>query len=163
MTGPIALPTAAALALVAALASFQSAFAGTYKCIQPSGAVVYQQTPCPADAAGGELAVDASPPGGAEALEALAEDPDAYSVERQLKAMESARDQGRTSREAPGAGAGQDPAPTYDRARCAKHRAESARWEYETSRGYRTPQEREYRAGMLEHHQALVERYCTGE
>lgn len=134
--------------------------AGPYKCVRPDGGIVYQQGPCAASEQGGELAVDTQPPGGADAAP---KDHD-LSVEGQLRAMESARAKARKSRGAEAEDAmGRATSPTYDRAKCAKHRAEAARWREEVRGTYRTQDEKARDRHMLEHHQALVERYCAPE
>lgn len=137
------------------------ASAGLYKCIQADGSTSYQQLPCAAEASAEQIAVDTAPPGGSDAAD-KGED---YSVEAQLKAMQKARDQDKdgerkAARDTPNDAAG---APEYDRARCAKHRAQVARWSKEAQRTYRTRKEKEYEARMLEYHQSLAERYCAGE
>jgi Domain of unknown function (DUF4124) len=134
------------------------AHAGPYKCVRPDGGIVYQQGPCAASDQGGEVAVDIRPPGGADAVP---QDLD-LSVEGQLKALESARAKERKARAAATKEAdGAAPAPTYDRAQCAKHRAEASRWEDEVRATYRTQAEKARDRHMLEYHQALVERYCA--
>lgn len=134
--------------------------AGPYKCVGPEGGIVYQQGPCADSHRGGELAVDTRPPGGPDAVPKGKD----LSVEGQLKAMEAARAKERKAR----AAATKDdrekaPAPTYDRAKCAKHQAEVARWREEVRGTYRTQDEKARERHMLEHHQAQVERYCAPE
>lgn len=132
--------------------------AGPFKCVQPDGGVVYQQGPCGGPDHGGELTVDTRYPGGADAA-AKGKD---LSVEGQLKALEAARAKERKARVAASKGlVERGPAETYDRAKCAKHRAQTARWRDEVRGGYRTRDEKAHNLSMLEHHQALVERYCV--
>lgn len=134
--------------------------AGPFKCVQPDGRVVYQQGPCAESDQGGELTVDTRPVGGADAIPKGQD----LSVEGQLKAMEAARDKERKARADEAKGAGKKaPAATYDRAKCAKHRAETARWQEEVRGGYRTREEQAHDRHMLDYHQALVERYCAPE
>jgi hypothetical protein len=136
--------------------------AAAFKCLGPDGHTSYQQTPCPVEAAGGELTPDTRPPGGAEAAANSGD----YSVESQLKAMESARQKARKAREQATADerqAQRKTADRYDKARCAKHRAESARWRQAIRNGYRNRDEREQQKQMLKHHEALTERYCAPE
>jgi hypothetical protein len=153
--------SATALALLAAALFAPGSPADTHKCVSTDGSVEYRQTPCPSSATPMELRIETSPPSGGGA-----KDPgNAYSVENQLKAMESARkpehrERGAAERnETRKKGMG----PGYDKARCAKQRAEAARWEREARRGGSDHQEREYRTRMWEYHQALVERYCRPE
>lgn len=132
--------------------------AGTYKCLGPDGGVVYQQGPCSGPDRGGELAVDTRAPGGPDGTSS----PKDLSVEGQLKALESARARERKAKAAAVRDAqGKDPGPTYDRAKCAKHRAETARWDEKVRGTYRTRAEQTRARHMLEHHQILVERYCA--
>lgn len=144
------------LALLLAL----SAQAGPYKCVQPGGDVVYQQHPCPEADQGGEVSIDTHPPGGPGPLPKGND----LSVEGQLRALESARAKAREERAGKGAGSAREgPAPTYDRAQCAKHRAQTARWQEAVRGTYRTQEQKVHNRRMLEHHQALVERYCPPE
>jgi hypothetical protein len=132
--------------------------AGPYKCVRPDGDIVYQQGPCAATEQGGELAVETRPPGGPDAVPEAKD----LSVEGQLKAMESARAKERKARASEAKDAkGKASSPTYDRAKCAKHRAEAARWQEQVRGTYRTQDEKARNKHMLEHHQALVERYCA--
>lgn len=134
--------------------------AGLFKCVQPDGSVIYQQGPCGESDQGGEVAVDTRSPGGPDSAPKGKD----LSVEAQLKALESARAK---ERKAKTAGAKETmekpPAPTYDRAKCAKHRAETARWREEVRGTYRTQEEKARDRHMLEYHQALVARYCAPE
>lgn len=137
------------------------AHGGLFKCLQSDGSVIYQQTACPEDAQGGELSVDTSSPGGGSG--ASRQD---YSVQSQLKAMESARarEQKARSKSAERTRKSQvDPSERYDRAKCAKHRAKVAQWRQDVRDGYHNQNEKIYEWKMLEHHQALVERYCPPE
>lgn len=134
--------------------------AGPYKCVQPGGSIVYQQGPCGASDQGGELAVDTRPPGGPDAAPKGMD----LSVEGQLKALESARAKERKSKTAAAKDTKEKaPASTYDRAKCAKHRAETARWREEVRGTYRTQEEKARDRYMLEYHQSLVARYCPPE
>jgi hypothetical protein len=47
-----------------------------------------------------------------------------------------------------------------DRAKCAKERAEVARWRHKANATYRDQDEKEFKEQTLEYHQALAERYC---
>jgi hypothetical protein len=132
--------------------------AGPFKCAHPDGGVIYQQGPCGGSDQGGEVVVDTRSPGGAEAARKATD----LSVEGQLKALEAARAKERKARVAASTGAEEGgPAETYDRAKCAKHKAQTARWREEVRGGYRTRDEKAHDLSMLEHHQAMVERYCA--
>jgi hypothetical protein len=136
-------------------------WAGTYKCLGLDGHISYQQTPCPLDTDGTALVTDNRPPSGAEVPGAS----ETYGVERQIKALESAREQARKGRDpAPAAARQARTSPdAFDPARCAKHRAEVARWRQAIRDGYRDRDEKEQEAQMLKHHEALVTRYCQPE
>ncbi|WP_295456588.1 DUF4124 domain-containing protein [uncultured Thiodictyon sp.] len=136
-----------------------SVWAGPYKCLQPDGSVVYQDTSCAIGAAGAELALDPSPPPQDHAGKGRAKD---YSIEGQVKAMEAERNKARKERARAAAQARQTAKkkPGYDRAKCAKNRAEVARWSQQTHSTYRNISERDYREQKLEYHQALVDQYC---
>jgi hypothetical protein len=133
-----------------------SVWAGPYKCLQPDGSVVYQETRCAIGTEGGELALDPPPP---SSHAGKGKD---YSIEGQVKAMEAQRNKARKERARAAAQA--RPAakkkPGYDRAKCAKNRAEVARWTQKTHSTYRDIGERDYREQKLEYHQALVDQYC---
>jgi hypothetical protein len=102
--------------------------------------------------------VDTRTPGGADALPRGKD----LSVEGQLKALEAARAKERKASASAAKGAvPHQPADDYDRAKCAKHQAQTARWREEIRGGYRTREERAHDQHMLEHHEALVERYCA--
>lgn len=135
------------------------AWAGAYKCRAPDGHISYQEAPCPADSDGGALTPDTAPPGGANARRAS----QAYSVEAQLKALEGARRRAREAREKAAAAPRGTQAKTdsHDPARCAKHRAEAARWRRKVRNAYRDKDERERETQMLKYHEALIERHCT--
>lgn len=135
--------------------------AGPYKCLQPGGTIIYQQSPCPPAAEGAELRIDTTPPGGAGAKMGSRD----YSIESQLRSMQGERTRAQQAREkAEKESRGrQDINDGYDRARCAKHRAQVARWREAIRNGYHSQNEKEYEARMLEHHQALTERYCAGQ
>lgn len=131
--------------------------AGTFKCLQRDGSVVYQQGPCPKSDQGGELILDTRPPGGKRAAPGGGD----LSVEGQLKALESARARERKARVRVAKDAGKGSQKGYDRAKCAKHRAQVARWQDEVRDGYRTREEQAHDRHMLEYHEVLVERYCA--
>jgi hypothetical protein len=134
--------------------------AGTFKCIQPDGGIVYQQGPCAASDQGAELRVDTRPPGDRDTARRGKD----LSVEGQLKALESARDKERKARaRARKAATVKRSGAGYDRAKCAKHRAQVARWQEDVRNGYRTQEEKAHDQHMLEYHQVLVERYCAPE
>ena len=134
--------------------------AGLFKCRLPDGSLIYQQTPCPGTAQGEEVSVDTRSPGGAGAGSSRKD----YSVESQLKAMETKRESERKAREKAAKHVRQpQPADTYDRAKCSKHRAQTARWRQEVRNGYRNQEEKAHDRHMLEYHQALVDRYCGPE
>lgn len=137
------------------------AWAGTFKCRGPDGHIGYQETPCPADSDSAELNPSTVPPSGAKAPRPS----QPYTVEGQLKALESAQRRARKAREKASAVPSQTQAKNgdYDAARCAKHRAETARWRREVRNGYRDKDEREQETEMLKHHEALVERHCPPE
>lgn len=146
-------------ALLALLISL-SAQSAPYKCVQPGGDVVYQQHPCPESDRGGEMHIDPRPSGDPGALPKGRD----LSVEGQLRALEADRAKGRKEREDSVHGSRKEvPAPTYDRAQCAKHRAQAARWQEAVRGTYRTQDQKTHNRRMLEHHQALVERYCPPE
>ena len=131
--------------------------AGLFKCRLPDGSIVYQQTPCAGTAQGGEVSVDTRSPGGPGAGAGQQD----YSVEAQLKAMEAARERDRpTGEEAARETRPPKAVDTRDRARCAKHRAQTAHWRQQVRNGYHNQEEKARNQHMLEHHQALVDRYC---
>lgn len=144
------------LPLLAAL----PAEAGLFKCRLPDGSVVYQQTACAGTAQGAEVSVDTRSPGGPGAGSPRKD----YSVESQLKALESARESERKTRGKTAKETRQLPSvDTYDRAKCSKHRAQAAHWRQEVRNGYRNQEEKAHDQHMLEYHQALVDRYCEPE
>jgi hypothetical protein len=135
-------------------------WAGPFKCLQPDGNVVYQDARCADGSAGAELKLDTSPPGGED--KGKAQD---YSVQGQLRALEAERrqaDKARKAREK--AAAASEPASKkaagYDRAKCAKNRAEAARWRQKVRNGYRDRDEREYQEQKLEYYQSLADQFC---
>ena len=133
--------------------------AGPFKCLHPDGSLSYQETPCPPETDGGELEVDTRRPGGSRA------GGKEYTVEGQVRALEAERKRAHKALEkraadSPGATAG--PKPRKNKAKCAKHRAEVARWRRAVRNGYRDKDDREREEQMLEHHRALVEQYCEG-
>jgi hypothetical protein len=137
------------------------ALAETYKCREPDGHISYQEMPCPADSDGGVVIPNTMPPSGANTPRPSK----AFTVEGQLKALESARREARKAREKASDAPRKTQTKTgdYDAARCAKHRAEVARWRRDVRNGYRDKDEREQETQMLRHHEALVARYCEPE
>ncbi|NKN32709.1 DUF4124 domain-containing protein [Marichromatium bheemlicum] len=140
-----------AIALLCAVAALD-AQAELYRCVDAAGRISYQQTPCGSAASGGSIELDTrSPDGSARA----ANDPQ-MSVGNQLQRLAPT----------PAARATTDTAPRRpsaspsDRAKCARHRAQVARWEQAARATYRDRSEQRYREQMLEHHRAQVERYC---
>jgi len=131
--------------------------AGTFKCVQGDGDIVYQQGPCATSDQGVELTLDTRPPGGTGAART---DRD-LSVEGQLKALESAQAKERKARARAVKDAGNRSRKDHDRAKCAKNRALVARWQGEVNNGYHTREEQAHDQHMLEYHQVLVERYCA--
>ena len=135
-------------------------WAGPFKCVQPDGRVVYQDIQCAAGSAGAELRLDPSTPGGQD--RGKAQD---YSVQGQLKALETERRQADKARRAQEkAAAATDPAAkkadSYDRAKCAKNRAEAARWRQKVRNGYRDQDDREYQEKKLEYYESLADQFC---
>jgi hypothetical protein len=137
------------------------AWSGTFKCREPDGSISYQQTSCPQGSDGVEVVADTTPPGGAEAPGAAKK----YSVQSQLKTLEQQRRRTRKERAKDETPIRQTKTQTasYDAARCAKHRAEAARWRREVRNGYVDRDQKEQEAQMLKHHEALVLRYCEPE
>ncbi|GAB0147789.1 MULTISPECIES: DUF4124 domain-containing protein [unclassified Marichromatium] len=140
-----------AIALLCAVAALD-AQAELYRCVDAAGHTSYQQTPCDAASSGGSIELDTrSPDGNARA----ANDP-RMSVGSQLERLAPPPTE-RTSTDAPR----KTSTPTaVDRAKCARHRAQVARWEQAARATYRDRSEQRYREQMLEHHRAQVERYC---
>jgi hypothetical protein len=144
-------------------------WAGAYKCRGEDGQVSYQGTPCPTGSPGEELTPDTAAPSGRQPAN-VAND---YSVAGQLKALESAQRKARKERERDSTDPHQsDPhksrakktkKPQYDAARCAKQRAESARWRREVKNGYLDRDQKEQEEQTLKYHEALVARYCKPE
>jgi len=134
--------------------------AGTYKCVRPDGAILSHQGPCAESSPGGELRVDTRPPGGSNAGPGGKD----LSVEGQLRSLESARAKERKARARAAKATREKPRGNdQDRAKCAKHRAQAARWQEEVRNGYRTQEEKQHDEHMLEYHQLLVGRYCAPE
>lgn len=133
-------------------------WAGTFKCQQPDGGIVYQAIPCAAESQGTELELDTRPPSGGEAR-GKGKD---YSIESQLKAMEAERRKALKAQDQAGGGKHRSAkaASGPDAAKCAKQRAEVARWRHRANAAYRDQSEKEYKEQTLEYHQALVDRYC---
>lgn len=148
------------LRVLAVLLMTGPVWAGPFKCLQPDGRVVYQDLQCAAGSEGAELRLDTSVPGGED--KGKARD---YSVQGQLKALEAERrkaDKARKAQEkaaAETAPAGKK-AGGYDRAKCAKNRAEAARWRQKVRNGYRDQDEREYQEQKLEYYQSLADQFC---
>lgn len=141
---------AAALCLLAG-----PAVSATYKCRGADGQLGYQQSPCPDAADGGELTPDITPPSGAAARIAPT------TVESQIQSLEAAERQAQKARKATAAARPARAQPSeQDAARCAKQRAEAARWRREVKNGYRDRDEQERESQMLTHHEALIRRYC---
>jgi hypothetical protein len=135
-------------------------WAGAYKCRQPDGSIIYQEAACAAESAEEAVKLDPAPPGRGQ-VRGKAKD---YSIEGQVKAFEAEHRRSPERRSKAGAdqhrgdGSGDD----RDRAKCAKERAETARWRQAARGTYRDRDERDYREQTLAYHQALVERYCGG-
>ena len=143
------------LAAIALCLAASPAWSAVFKCRGPDGHTSYQQFPCPEPAGGAELSPDTSPPSGAGTRVKPA------TVETQIEALESAERRARKERkEASESGSPKAPPDERDEARCAKHRAEAARWRREIKQGFRDRDEQEREAQMLQHHEALIRRYC---
>ncbi len=134
-----------------------------YKCRLPDGRVSYQQTACADLAEGQTLSVDTRGPDGS-ASGPTGQD---YSVESQSRQMQAERQTAEMEREqarrqAAAEAQHQQRAARDERdpARCAKQRAEIARWKQRLLHGYRTRSEKDINESKLAHHQALAERYC---
>lgn len=154
---------ASAAALSLALLIAADARADLFKCKQPDGRVIYQQTACGGHAGVAPFEVDIRGPDGSESG-ASSKD---YSVGSQAKAMRTererlskARRQARVRAAAAARRAAASPSKTPNRAKCAKHRAEVAKWKQKLLNGYRERTEKIYNERKLEHHQALVDQYC---
>jgi hypothetical protein len=135
-------------------------WAGAYKCRQPDGSIAYQDAACAGEATGEEVKLEPSP-SGQDKPRRKAKD---YSIEGQVKAIEAERRKAHQGRSKSGTDRPRsDPSrDDRDRAKCAKERAETARW-HQAARGtYRDRDEQEYREQTLAYHQALVKRYCGG-
>ncbi|WP_295393544.1 hypothetical protein [uncultured Thiodictyon sp.] len=133
-------------------------WAGPYKCLQSDGSIVYQETQCALGAAASEqLTLDPAPSD--HAGKGKAKD---YSIEGQLKAFEAERKQAQRQRDraARATRPKTKKQPGNDRAKCAKNRAEAARWREKTRGTYKNTDERDYRERKLEYYEALVEQYC---
>ena len=135
-------------------------WAGPYKCVQPDGGVVYQDVQCAGGSEGTELRLDPGAPGGQD--QGQARD---YSVQGQLKALEAERRQADKARKAREKAAAETrpaarKAEGYDRAKCAKNRAEAARWRQKVRNGYRNQDDREYQEQKLEYYESLAARFC---
>lgn len=155
----------AALALALALLLSGTAHAELYKCRQPDGRTVYQQTACGGHADAETFAVDIRGPDGTE-TGASGKDysigTQAASMRAERQALNRARMRARMQAEAAAkrtaAGSGKKPEP--DRAKCAKHRGEVAKWKQKLLQGYRKRSEKEHDQSKLAYHEALVDRYC---
>ena len=138
-------------------------WAGPFKCLQPDGSVVYQDVQCAAGSAGAELRLDTSTRGGQD--RGKAQD---YSIQGQLKALEAERrqaDKAHQTQEKAAAKTGPagKKAGGYDRTKCAKNRAEAARWRQKVRNGYRDQDDREYQEQKLEYYQSLANQFCRPE
>ncbi|ADC63609.1 DUF4124 domain-containing protein [Allochromatium vinosum] len=143
------------------------AWAELYKCRQPDGSLSYQQTACAAQAEGDRLQVDIRGPDGRESASSGEDYSVAAQAERlrtEREARERAHLQARREAEARAralkAAAKPDRNTDFDPAKCARHRAEVAKWRQKVKGGYRTRDEKDYNDSKLAHHEALVERYC---
>ncbi len=76
------------------------------------------------------------------------------------EARERAQAQARQEQAARLKALGNAAAGQYDPVKCARHRAEAAKWEQRLKSGYRTREERTYKQNKLAYHQALIERHC---
>lgn len=144
--------SAALLALVATPVS-----AGAYKCMDPSGEVTYQEHPCTGEAFGDAIEADSKAPSGGSGK--------ATSIEAQLKSLSRERRSGHADKDGRKSGSEKraegSKSKGYDAPKCAKARAEAARWRGEIRNGYRDEDDKERQAQMLKYHEALAERYCA--
>ncbi|MBN2885709.1 MAG: hypothetical protein JXM75_03250, partial [Chromatiaceae bacterium] len=125
-----------------------AAWAELYKCPQPDGGISYQQHPC---ANAEPLALDI-PQTRNEIVQGAGP-----SIEEQLRYFE--RD---TVRASSSSGPRQESATAhqYDAAKCARHRAQEAKWARAARATYRDRDQQRERERMLEYHRTLVERHC---
>ncbi|NEV62580.1 DUF4124 domain-containing protein [Thiorhodococcus minor] len=154
---------ASATALSLALLIAADAHAGLFKCKQPDGRVIYQQTACGGHADVDPFEVDIRGPDGSKSGKSSRD----YSVGSQAKAMRTQRERlskARRQARARAAAAARrvtgSPSKTPNRSKCAKHRAEVAKWKQKLLNGYHERTEKVYNENKLEHHQALVDQYC---
>ena len=152
------------IGLTLALLALRPASAELYKCLQPDGRLSYQQTACAPDAAGARLQVDTRGPDGREQASSAAEE---YAVESQAEWLRSEREaqeavllEARQAAEARHAAQKAERQAQLDPAKCARHRAEAAKWREKARGTYRTRAEQEQNDNRLAHHQALIEQYC---
>ena len=134
-----------------------------YKCRQPDGRISYQQAACAELADGQALSVDTRGPDGSTSGPTGQD----YSVESQFRQMQAERQAAEMERErarrqaAAEAQRGQrTTGGERDPAKCAKQRAEVAKWKQKLLHGYRTRSEKDINENKLAHHQALADRYC---
>lgn len=134
-----------------------------YKCRQPDGRVSYQQTVCSGIAEGDALTVETRGPNGGTS-DATERD---YSVESQLRQMQTAREATELERERARSQTAAEARRSRkvnrderDPAKCARHRAEVAKWKQKLLRGYRQRSEKEINESKLAYHQTLTDRYC---
>ncbi|HYN76183.1 MAG TPA: hypothetical protein VES73_00120 [Lamprocystis sp. (in: g-proteobacteria)] len=134
--------------------------AAAFKCRQPDGSVIYQAVACADDSAGEEVPLDPAPGGRGKKARGKADD---LTPEGQIKALEAQRRkaQKQQAKAAPDKRKASPRRDGPDRAKCAKHRAESVRWRHKTRQAYRDRDDLEYQQQMLEYNEALVERYCA--
>jgi hypothetical protein len=140
------------LALVAAPVA-----AGAYKCMDPSGELTYQGHPCAGEALGNAIEPDIEAPGGGLGKET--------SIEAQLRSLSRERRSSRSEKDnrksTSDKRADASKSSGQDAAKCAKARAEAARWRGEIRKGYRNEDDKERKAQMLEYQEALAKRYCA--
>ncbi|MBK1723639.1 DUF4124 domain-containing protein [Thiocystis violacea] len=134
-----------------------------YKCQQPNGRIIYQQTACGGHADVEAFAVDIRGPDGSDG----AASGQKYSIGSQAAQMRAERERlngarlkARQASEAAARRAAADSDKEPDRAKCAKHRAEVAKWKEKVMKGYRTRTQKDYNDSKLAYHAALVDRYC---
>lgn len=162
-TSRIYLPSRLAVCLVGFCLATPQARAELYKCHQADGQVSYQQNACDDIVQGDRLAVDTSRPSGSADGTQTRD----YSIESQLKEMQTQREQARKERERARKQAEADARQStvsvrteFDPAKCTKQRAEVAKWHQKVLNGYRTRSEKDLNENKLAHHQALADRYC---
>ena len=155
------------LALLSIWIGAEPAWAELYKCERPDGRISYQQTACDGLAGSSALQVDIRGPDGTETGRSEAD----YSVEGQATRMRAdrealtrarlkARREAEARAQALRAAARPVKRQESDRAKCAKHRGEAAKWKQEVMQGYHTRAEKERQETKLAEHQAMMELYC---